>query len=43
MNNLKIHALFDLGATHLFISTRVVSNMGKEIKKVEKGFIIGTP
>jgi hypothetical protein len=43
MNNLKIHALFDLGATHLFISTRVVSNMGKEINRVEKGFIIGTP
>jgi hypothetical protein len=33
MNNLKIHALFDPGATHLFIASRVVANMGKETKR----------
>lgn len=38
MNNLKIDILFDLSATHLFITSRIIANLGKEAKKVEKWF-----
>jgi hypothetical protein len=38
MNNLKIHILFDLSATHLFITSKIVANLGKEAKRVEKRF-----
>lgn len=36
MNNLKIDILFDSSATHLFITSRIIANLGKEAKKVEK-------
>jgi len=42
MNNLKIHALFDLVAIYAFITSRIVANLGKEAKRVKKGFTIRT-
>ena len=42
MNNLKIHVLFDPGAIYAFITSRIVANLGKEAKRVKKGFTIRT-
>jgi len=37
-----MHVLFDSGAAHSFIANKNVIKLSKEIKRVEKGFIIGT-
>jgi hypothetical protein len=42
MNNLNVHVLFDLGATHSFIARRIVTKLGMGVEVVEKGFVIGT-
>jgi len=38
-----MHLLFDSSATHSFIANKKVTKLSKETKRVEKGFIIGTP
>jgi len=43
MNDYQMHVLFDSGATHSFIANKNVTKFSKETKRVEKGFIIGTP
>jgi len=43
MNDYQMHVLFNSGATHSFITNKNVTKLSKETKKVEKGFIIGTP
>jgi len=43
MNEYQMHVLFDSGATHSFIANKSVTKLSKETKRVEKGFIIGTP
>lgn len=43
MNNLKIYVLFYLGATHSFITSRIVANMGKEARRVERRVTIRKP
>jgi hypothetical protein len=43
MNDYQMHVLFDSGATHSFIANKNVTKLSKETKRVEKGFIIGTP
>ena len=43
MNDYQMHVLFDSGATHSFIVNKNVTKLSKETKRVEKGFIIGTP
>jgi hypothetical protein len=43
MNDYQMHVLFDSGATHSFITNKNVTKLSKETKRVEKGFIIGTP
>ena len=35
--------LFDPGVAHSFIAKRIVTKIGKRVKVIEKGFIIGTP
>jgi len=43
INDYQMHVLFDSGATHSFIANKKVTKLSKETKRVEKGFIIGTP
>jgi len=43
MNDYQMHVLFDYDATHSFIANKNVIKLSKETKRVEKGFIIGTP
>jgi hypothetical protein len=43
MNNLNVHVLFDPSVTHSFIARKSVTKVGKGVKVVEKGFVIGTP
>jgi hypothetical protein len=43
MNDYQMHVLFDSGATHSFIANKSVTKLGKQTKRVEKGFIIKTP
>jgi predicted aspartyl protease len=43
MKDYQMHVLFDSGATHSFIANKNVTKLSKETKRVEKGFIIGTP
>jgi len=42
MNNFNVHELFDPGATHSFITKRIVIKLRKGVKVIEKWFIIGT-
>jgi hypothetical protein len=46
INDYQMHVLFDYSATHSFIVKKNVTKLSKETnvtKRVEKGFIIGTP
>jgi hypothetical protein len=43
MNDYQMHVLFDSCAIHSFIANKNVTKLSKETKRVEKGFIIGTP
>jgi hypothetical protein len=43
INDYQMHVLFDSGATQFFIANKNVTKLSKEIKRVEKGFIIRTP
>jgi hypothetical protein len=43
MNDYQMHVLFDSDGTHSFIANKNVAKLSKETKRVEKGFIIGTP
>jgi hypothetical protein len=43
MNNLNVHVLFDLGATHSFIARTIFTKLGMRVEVVEKGFVIRTP
>jgi len=43
INNLKIHVFFYPGATHSFITSRIIGNLGKEAKRIQMRFRIGTP
>jgi hypothetical protein len=43
MNDYQMHVLFDSSTPHFFIANKSVTKLSKETKRVEKGFIIGTP
>lgn len=37
MNNFNVLVLFKLGATHMFITRRIVTKIGTKVKIIEKG------
>jgi len=43
INYYQMHVLFDSSVPHSFIANKNVTKLSKETKRVEKGFIIGTP
>jgi succinate dehydrogenase/fumarate reductase flavoprotein subunit len=42
MNNLNVHVLFDLSATHSFIARIIFTKLGMRVEVIEKGFVIRT-
>jgi hypothetical protein len=39
----SIYALFDLGATHFFIASRIMNKLNLNRGLLEKGMVVGTP